>query len=166
MDASARLALPFLVPGQAQKEFFHNEALQLLDIIVQPAVEGAARNDPPLQPSIGSSYLVGEAPTGAFQGHADAIACWTQGGWRFCEAFDGLEVGIKGSGERARYSGGEWSVGVIEATAVRVNGQQVLADRQPAIADAIGGTVIDENARSVLSEILVALRRHGLISAT
>ena len=47
MDASARLALPFLVPGQAQKEFFHNEALQLLDIIVQPAVEGAARNDPP-----------------------------------------------------------------------------------------------------------------------
>lgn len=30
-DTSARFALPLILPGQAQKEIFHNEALALLD---------------------------------------------------------------------------------------------------------------------------------------
>ncbi len=40
MSATPRLSLPFIVPGQAQKELFHNEALQLLDVLVAGAVEG------------------------------------------------------------------------------------------------------------------------------
>ena len=166
MSVSARLALPFLVPGQAQKEFFHNEALQLLDILVQPAVVGLPQNDPPAQPVVGSSYLVGDSPTGAFDGHGHAIACWTEGGWRFCEAIEGMEITVETSGERARFLHGEWTIGVVDASSVRVNGQQVLAARQPAVSDPIGGPVIDEQARSALSQILAALRQHGLISAT
>ena len=34
-DATARLALPFIAPGQAQKELFHNEALTRIDALLQ-----------------------------------------------------------------------------------------------------------------------------------
>ena len=37
-ETTARLTLPFLQSGQAQKELTHNEALTLLDIAVQPVV--------------------------------------------------------------------------------------------------------------------------------
>jgi hypothetical protein len=40
MDQSARCGLPFLAPGQAQKEWFHNEALQRIDMLLCPVVEG------------------------------------------------------------------------------------------------------------------------------
>ena len=40
-DSTARLALPFLAPGQAQKELYHNEALSRLDLLVQTVVLSA-----------------------------------------------------------------------------------------------------------------------------
>jgi hypothetical protein len=39
MDQSPRFALPFLVPGQAQKELLHNEALQLVEMLLCPVVK-------------------------------------------------------------------------------------------------------------------------------
>lgn len=164
MSVSARLGLPLLVPGQAQKELFHNEALQSLEMMVQPIVEGLPMNDPPTAPYLGKMYLVGPAPTAEFGGHRDAIACWTEGGWRFREAFEGLEITTGPSGARARFCSGEWRFGVVEAASVRVNGEQVLSARQPAIADALGGSVVDEQARSALAAVLMALREHGLIA--
>jgi hypothetical protein len=50
MSGSARLNMPFLIPGQAQKEFFHNEALQTLDLVAAAAVEEGPRSDPPPRP--------------------------------------------------------------------------------------------------------------------
>ena len=41
-DRTARLGLPFILPGQAQKELFHNEALTLVDAALHPAVESDA----------------------------------------------------------------------------------------------------------------------------
>ena len=38
MEFTPRLSLPTLIPGQAQKELFHNEALQVLDFLVAGAV--------------------------------------------------------------------------------------------------------------------------------
>ncbi len=54
MNASQRLALPFILPGQAQKELFHNEALQTLDLVVAAAVE-----EPPAQCSAGGTAAGG-----------------------------------------------------------------------------------------------------------
>ena len=82
------------------------------------------------------------------------------------QAIEGMEITVQASGERARFLHGEWTIGVVDVSSVRVNGQQVLAARQPAISYPTGGSVIDEQARSALSQIVAALRAHGLISAT
>ena len=37
-ESTARLALPLIAPGQAQKEVSHNEALAALDLLVQAQV--------------------------------------------------------------------------------------------------------------------------------
>ena len=38
-EYSARLAMPLLAAGQAQKEIWHNEALAMVDLLLQGAVE-------------------------------------------------------------------------------------------------------------------------------
>jgi hypothetical protein len=39
-DMTPRFGLPFILPGQAQKEHFHNEALLRVDAILSAAAEG------------------------------------------------------------------------------------------------------------------------------
>ncbi|NCA13657.1 MAG: DUF2793 domain-containing protein, partial [Proteobacteria bacterium] len=49
------------------------------------AVESIA-NTPPASPQVGDQYIVGTAPTGAWAGHANAVAAWAVGGssvWTF-----------------------------------------------------------------------------------
>ena len=70
MSATPRLVLPMLEAGQAQKEVLHNEALQLLDALVAPAVEGPPLATPPPAPVVGSCYIVAASPTGDWAGRA------------------------------------------------------------------------------------------------
>lgn len=53
-DSSAILALPYLQPSQAQKHVTHNEALRLLDVLVQLSVAGFGAETPPAAPEAGS----------------------------------------------------------------------------------------------------------------
>lgn len=148
-DMSDRLALPLLAAGQAQKELTHNEALIRLDMLVQPVVEELGRNDPPEAPARGACWIAGAAPSGPWAGNADALACWTGGGWRFVRAFPGLSVRDRAGLALATYCEGGWRV----------------CERSEAIADPTGGPVVDAEARVALAAVLDALRRHGLIAA-
>ena len=58
MSSTPRLESPLLSPGQAQKEFFHNEALQTLDTLVAAAVEEPPRASPPASPALGVCYII------------------------------------------------------------------------------------------------------------
>ena len=51
-DTSAILSLPYLQPAQAQKHVTHNEALQLLDVLVQMAVIARSLSLPPTSPCL------------------------------------------------------------------------------------------------------------------
>lgn len=166
MSVSARYGLPFLVPGQAQKELFHNEALQLLDILVQPVVEDLPKNDPLSSPSLGHIYLVGPNPNGAWTGEANALACMTEGGWRFFQPFGGMEVRHRATSELLSFIDGSWKAVMLNVGGVRVAGRQVLSTQAPAIADPGGGSTVDVQARSTLAAVLSALRQHGLIGST
>lgn len=46
-DQSPRLSLPFILPAQAQKHVTHNEAIELLDLIVQLTLLSVSQVTPP-----------------------------------------------------------------------------------------------------------------------
>jgi hypothetical protein len=163
MSGTPRLALPFLSPGQAQKEFTHNEALQTLDIVAALSVEESPRSDPPTSPAIGACYIVDAAATGAWAGRSQSVAGFTTGGWRFVTPAEGMAAYVKSVSIWALYRAGAWELGVLRGSAVDVGGQQVVGSRASAILSAAGGSTIDAEARAVVDQILGALRHHGLI---
>lgn len=163
MEQSPRFALPFLAPGQAQKEFFHNEAIQLIEMLLCPVVEGPALVAPPSNPDPGACYLVGAGATGDWAGHDDALACFTEGGWRYIAPVDSMQLADKSTGQIVTFREDGWESGIVRAQEVQVNGQAVLRGRQPGIADPVGGTTTDTECRAAVSGILMALRTHGLI---
>ena len=163
-ETSVRLGLPLLQTGQAQKELSHNEALILLDFAVQPMVEAVGVNTPPSAPSAGACWVVGTAPSGAWTGHRDALAGWTEGGWRFLAAREGMAAWSRADGAIACFSGGGWTVGRLSGTRLVLAGDAVVGARRPAIATPSGGGVVDAEARAAIAAILAALREHGLIA--
>jgi hypothetical protein len=163
MSGTPRLALPLLSAGQAQKEFFHNEALQTLDTLVGGAVEEAPRAAPPSSPVVGACYIVAASPSGAWSGKAQYLAAYTSGGWRFIAPFDGMAAYVKASGTWATYHSGEWEIGVVRGSSLVLGGQQVVGSRGAAIVSPSGGTTADSQARTTIGLILAALRQHGLI---
>jgi len=163
-ERSPRLALPLLQPGQAQKETDHNEALALLDIATQAVVREAGLDMPPPDPAPGECWIVGTAPAGAWTGHADELAGWTAGGWRFVAPIPGMIAWSIAEGMPVRYESGAWRLGEIRAARVMVGGEQVLGPRADAIPDPSGGATVDAEARDVIGAMLAALREHGLIA--
>ena len=159
-----RLALPLLNAGQAQKEVTHNEALALVDILVQPVVQSVAPATVPASPVLGQSWVVGVGAAGAWAGHDGAIAGWTSGGWRFAAPQEGMQFWSIADGAVIRRSAGAWLVGVQTAKSITVNTLQVVGPQQAAVASPTGGTVIDTQARASIAGLLSALRTHGLIS--
>jgi hypothetical protein len=164
-EDSARLGLPLLAAGQAQKETWHNEALALLDIAVQASVEEVDRHAPPATPQPGQCWIVGAAPTGAWSGHAGAIAGWTAGGWRFIAPRAGLRVRHVPSGQTVACDGSGWKIGEVRAACVLIDGMQVVGARGAAITVPTGGATIDAELRTCVETILIMLRKHGLIAA-
>jgi hypothetical protein len=163
-DTTPRLALPYLDAGQAQKEMTHNEALARIDLLLTGTVEAVDATDPPATPLPGQVWLLGTAPTGVWVGQAGTLAGWTEGGWRFITATEGLRVRVKNTGLEAVYSNGSWQIGTVDAVQLRIGGNQVVGARQPAIADPVDGATVDVNARVTIGQILGVLRAHGLIA--
>lgn len=163
-EDSARLALPLLAPGQAQKEMWHNEALALLDIAVQATVEDMNRNAPPATPQPGQCWIVGAAPVGDWAGHGSAIAGWTAGGWRFVAPRVGLRARHLPSGQEAVYDGTQWNRGEVNGARVMIDGRQVIGARGAAIPVPTGGNTIDAELRACVETILITMRSHGLIA--
>ena len=164
MSGTPRLALPFLSPGQAQKEFFHNEALQTLDILVAAAVEEPPRAAPPATPSPGAAYIVDATPTGIWTGRALNLAAYTSGGWRFVPPAEGLYTYVKSSGIWGVYRAGAWELGIVRGSNLVLGGVQVVGGQAAAIPNPTGGITTDSEARTAVGQILAALRQHGLIA--
>ena len=165
MESTERLSLPLLMPGQAQKELWHNEALQILDVLVGCAVEDGPANDPPASPVAGSTYLVGDSPTGDWAGFASDVAAYGSGGWRFLAPAEGMQLFVKSSGTLALYRSGTWETGILRGVSLVIDGLQVVGARGGAVADPSGGAVVDAEARLAIGQMLAALRQHGLISS-
>lgn len=82
-DNSPRLGMPFIQQGQAQKHVTHNEAVELLDLLVQLTVEAFDAELPPADPQEGQVWALGAAPQGDWAEQAGHLAAWANGGWLF-----------------------------------------------------------------------------------
>jgi Protein of unknown function (DUF2793) len=164
-DTSARFALPLILPGQAQKEIFHNEALTRIDAALHGCVEEAPRPDPPAEPAPGQSWLVGASATGAWAGKEDALASWTAGGWRFVAPVPGMLVWLLDPGYWLHWTGTGWSDGSLPASALVIAGQQVVGPRLETVPSPSGGTTIDAEARTAIDALIATLKSHGLIES-
>jgi hypothetical protein len=142
-----------MIPGQAQKELFHNEALQTLDLVAAAAVDGVLVDAPPASPATGDCYVVGANPSGPWVGHALALAGYTDGGWRFVGPIDGMRVLDKANHSIATFVDGSWESGPLLGAALA------------AVVDPVGGATVDAEARSAITAILARLRAHRLIEA-
>lgn len=162
-ESSVRFGLPLILPGQAQKELFHNEALTLIDAAIHPAAEGAPLEAPPAAPVEGACWLVAAGATGAWAGRDGSLAAWTSGGWRFLAPQAGMSVWDKAAAIPRRWTGTGWNAGELAAAKIVIGGQQVVGARQPEVPSPSGGTTIDAEARAAIAAITVALKSHGLI---
>ena len=162
-DATKRLSLPLILPGQAQKELFHNEALTRIDIALHAAIEGPPLANPPADPVVGQGWIIAAGATGAWSGRDDSLACWTDGGWRYVAPPAGMCVWNKAAGYSLHWTGTAWSMGELPVGSLLVGGLKVVGERQPAVPSPSGGTVIDEEARAAIRAITAALKSHGLI---
>lgn len=164
MAYTARLGLPLLDAGQAQKEMTVNEALVGLDLLTQPAVVAIGLTTPPGAPADGQAWIVGGAPAGAWAGRAHMLAGWTGGGWRFVGPREGMAVWSEADGCAATFIGGVWRLGQLRGERVEIGGLQVVGPRGAAITSPAGGGVIDAEARAALAAVLAMLRDHGLMA--
>ena len=144
-SVTPRLALPLLFAGQAQKEFTVNEALLRADLALHCTIEGEVAA-PPANPLAGQAWLVAADPTGAFAGHAAAVAGFTANGWRFIAARPGLRVYDKMSLCFRHYTD-FWQRCVVPTTPT-------------------GGTTIDQEARTAFGNLLAKLVSAGVLAAS
>ena len=139
------LGLPLLIAGQAQKEFFVNEALCVLDALNARAVT-ASQPAPPAVPAAGSSYRITANATGAWAGQEDRIAVMIGGEWRFIAPPEGLLLFDRAAGSLIIYRS-QW-------------------EPATAIAAPSGGTVVDIEARATLTSLIAALETMGVLDAS
>lgn len=161
-EESARYRLPLLVPGQAQKEHFHNEALVRIDALLGAAVEEGPRADPPAAPAEGQAWIVGEGASGVWTGRTNSLAASTAGGWRFVTPVEGMRVWNRAAGYDMAWNGTGWTAGEVRGSKLVVAGQQVVGERLPAVPSPSGGTIIDDEARQAINAIIATLMSHGL----
>jgi hypothetical protein len=108
-DTSLILSLPYLQPSQAQKHVTHNEALRLLDVLVQTTVQDRDRTAPPSGPVPGDCHIVAAGATGLWDGQVGRIAHWTGGDWEFFAARPGWQAQVLAEDRAVVFDGLEWS---------------------------------------------------------
>jgi hypothetical protein len=80
-DITTHLLLPYILASQAQKHVTHNEALRLLDAMVQLSVMDRDLTSPPVSPADGDRHIVASGASGLWTGWDLNVAFWVDGVW-------------------------------------------------------------------------------------
>ena len=132
-------------------------------MLVAATVEVPPLATPPATPVIGNCYIGGSSPSGAWSGHAQQLAAYTSGGWRFIAPRAGMGVYVASNASTAVFGGASWEVGTLKGSQLVVDGLKVVGSRGAAINTPTAGSTVDAEARTAIGQILAAIRQHGLI---
>lgn len=163
-ETTERYGLPLLQAGQSQKEITHNEAVVRTDALLHPSVESRTLTAPPSSPTLGQAWIVGHGASGDWSDHDDAIATFHSGGWGFAAPAEGCLAWVRSEGVFATFGTGGWNSGTWPVKGLSLGGVTMLTTQQPAITAPGGGSTVDSEARTVIGQLVAALRAHGLIA--
>ncbi|MGR3762450.1 peptidase G2 autoproteolytic cleavage domain-containing protein (plasmid) [Roseobacteraceae bacterium NS-SX3] len=135
-ETSPNLALPYLMPAQAQKHVTHNEALQILDALVQLTIASFGASTPPAAPAPGEAHALGAAPGGAWAGHAQQIAIWQGEGWLFLAPRPGWRAWSAGGAGPRVWDGTAWAEPALAAQSLGVGAAADAVNRLALSSDA------------------------------
>ena len=108
MENTINLSLPYIMPSQAQKHVTHNEALHLLDALVQLSVISRIETAPPATPDDGDRYIVGSGGSGAWSGWDNSVAYRADGGWTRLIPRPGWRSWVEDEGRLVAWNGSVW----------------------------------------------------------
>ena len=141
-DVSARLGLPYLLPSQAQKHVTHNEALRLLDLLVQLRLVATGAETPPEALAEGEAWGLGAAPTGAWAGQGGTIAAWSGSAWSFLAPQPGWRAADLATGDLRIWTGSAWDLPAAAPETLALLGINTAADALNRLSVAAGATLL------------------------
>ena len=109
-DISPHLLLPFILAAQAQKHVTHNDAIRLLDAIVQLSVLDRDLTVPPASPIDGDRYIVASGATGLWLGWDLNVTTWVDGVWMRLVPRPGWLAWIADEATCAAWTGTIWKL--------------------------------------------------------
>lgn len=140
-DVSAVLNLPYIQPSQAQKHVTHNEALRLLDVLVQLVDTDRSLTVPPAAPGAGARYIVAAGAGGPWAGQEGAIARHEAGGWQFFAPQPGWSAYVLAEAVTVVFDGVQWRAPVEEPQLFSELGINTSADATNRLAVAAAATL-------------------------
>ncbi|MEO1198809.1 MAG: DUF2793 domain-containing protein [Pseudomonadota bacterium] len=150
MSETPRLRLPELAAAQSQKHVTHNEALVMLDCLVDLHLQDRHLAAPPSGLD-GEAYLVAASPSGAWSGQAYKIAYRIDDGWRFYEPFTGLKAYVVDENTLIVFNGSDWVdfadiLGLQNVTQLGINTTADPTNRLAMKSEAVLMAAIEESA--------------------
>ena len=134
-----------MLAGQAQKEFFVNQALCLLDALHMHTVQ-ASRSAPPEFAVESDCYRVKAPATGAWTGSEDRVAVLIAGEWHFIAPVHGMALYDQTADNMLVFRSG-WKLA-----------------QAPALPT--GGTVVDNEARAAIGALIQSLKALGVLATS
>ncbi len=109
MTETALLRLPYIASNQSQKHVTHNEALRMLDALVQLSVADRDLSAPPADPEEGTRYIVAGGASGAWTGWEGSIAAFLDGAWMRFQPLAGWLAWVTDESRLLCHDGAVWS---------------------------------------------------------
>ncbi|MBY0610684.1 MAG: DUF2793 domain-containing protein [Beijerinckiaceae bacterium] len=142
-DKTTLLALPYLAAAQSQKHVTHNDALRMLDVLVQLSAKSASLAAPPSTPADGDRYIVPSGASGAFAGQAMKIAAYQDGAWNFFSPSAGWIAYVLDASVLRCFDGAAWQIISAIPTNVPLLGINATADLTSRLAVSAASTLLN-----------------------
>lgn len=137
-DTSPILSMPYIQPSQAQKHVTHNEALRLLDVIVQLVVASSDLNTPPPTAVQGDRYLVAANGQADWAGQDHKIAVFDGFVWAFTAPQQGWQAYVSSDSATLIFDGTLWAEqGLENLQGLGVNAASDATNRFVVSSDAV-----------------------------
>ena len=148
MSQSPVLSLPLIQPSQAQKHVTHNEALRVLDVLVQLTVQSADGTAPPVASTDGDRHIVASGATGDWAGQDHNIALLENGTWQFFTPMEGWHAEVLATVETVRFNGSAWAEVTPDTNNLDHVGVNTIADTTNRLAVSSEATLLTHSGAS------------------